>query len=747
MALPALPGVLRSFGIVALFLAAAFFGTASGVLFAFVGDLPQITALDDYRPGTITRVLARDGSVLGEFAAERRQVITYDQISPHLRNAILAAEDADFMNHSGLSLPRLAITLVRDVVKRELAGASTITQQLARNLFPTTVGFERRGMAALERKIKEALVAIQIEKRYTKEEIFTMYCNQIYFGHLTYGVESASQLYFGKSAKDLALGEAAMIAGIIQGNRRQSPYENMNAAVRRRNYALERMAAEGMISAEEAEAAKTQPIVTRGTPAGPPSIAPHFIDAVRTYLEDEYGAKEVLESGLTVRTGLDPGLQRAAAAALDRGLRRVDRLRGYRKPTRNLLAEKRSIETYRHPRWLRDPVEGEIVPAVVMGTEGGVIRIRAGKWFGTIDAKGYAWTRRRAVTDIATTGDLIEAQVLKLDPKGTFTATLEQAPVLEGALVAIDNHTGEVRAMIGGSSFERSQFNRAMQAMRQVGSLFKPFVYVAAIDTGYTAASEIEDAPVSFFAGPGQPPYEPKNYDREYEGFITLRRALEGSRNVPTIRLMDKLGPPQVIKYARQLGITAPLPPYLSTAIGAAESTLIEMTSAYSAFPNQGVRMKPSLLLEVADREGNILEQTRPQPHESIRADTAYIVTSLLTGVVQNGTGTSARVLQWPVGGKTGTTDDYTDAWFIGFDPDITIGVWVGFDQKRTIGNNQTGTEAALPIWIETMKTWVARRKKELDAPPEFTRPTNVTTVLTDRGPEVFIVGTQPGTR
>jgi penicillin-binding protein 1A len=739
-------GLVRSFGIVALFLAAALFGTASGVLFAFVGDLPQITALDDYVPGTITRVLGRDGSVIGEFAAERRQVIGYDQIPAHLRNAILAAEDSDFMYHSGLSLPRVAVTLVRDVVYGELAGASTITQQLARNLFPTTVGFERHGWAALERKIKEAAVAIQIEKRYTKAEIFTMYCNQIYFGHLTYGVEAASHLYFSKSAAELTLEEAAMIAGIIQGNRRQSPYENMNAALRRRNYALDRMATEGMISREEADAAKGKPIVTRGTPAGPPSIAPHFLETVRGHLEDEYGAKVVLESGLTVKTGLDADLQRAATVALDRQLRVLDKRRGYRKPTRNLIEEKRSIETYRHPRWTRDPVEGDILPAVVLGTEGGVIRVRAGRWFGTIDAKGYAWTRRK-VDDVARQGDLIEVEVAAVDPKGTFSARIDQTPALEGAVLAIDNHTGEVRAMIGGLSFERSQFNRSIQAMRQVGSLFKPFVYVAAIDTGYTAAAEIDDSPVSFFAGPGQPPYEPKNYDREYHGVITLRQALEGSRNVPTIKLMDKLGPPRVIEYAKRLGISSPLPPYLSVAIGAAESTLIEMVSAYSAFPNQGVRMAPLMLREVVDREGNVLEQQRPQPQEAIRADTAYIVTSLLQGVVQQGTATSARVLDWPVGGKTGTTDDYTDAWFIGFDPDITIGVWIGFDQKRPIGNNQTGTVAALPIWIEIMKTWVAGRRKVLEEPPTFARPNNVTTVMTDRGPEVFIVGTEPGGR
>jgi penicillin-binding protein 1A len=688
-------------------------------------------------------VLGSDGTVIGEFAAERRQVITYDRIPEHLRNAILAAEDTDFFQHSGLSPQRVAVTLVRDILHGELAGASTITQQLARNLFPTTVGFERRGWAALERKVKEALVALQIEKRYTKEEIFTMYCNQIYFGHLTYGVEAASQLYFGKPAAELALEEAAMIAGIIQGNRRQSPYENMNAALRRRNYALDRMAEEGMIARADADAAKAKPILTRGTPVGPPSIAPHFLETVRGHLEDQYGEKVVLESGLTVKTGLDAELQRAAVAALDRQLRALDKRRGYRKPARNLVDEKRSIDTFRHPRWLRDPAVGDTIPAVVMGTEAGVIRVRAGRWFGTIDAKSYAWTRRK-VDDVARRGDLIEVGVTAIDPKGTFSARLEQTPALEGAVLALDNHTGEVRAMVGGQSFERSQFNRAIQAMRQVGSLFKPFVYVAAVDTGYTAATEIDDSPVSFFAGPGQPPYEPRNYDREYHGPITLRQALEGSRNVPTIKLMDKLGPPRVIEYARKLGITSPLPPYLSVAIGAAEGTLLEMVSAYTAFPNQGVRMAPILVTEVVDREGNVLEQRRPQPQEAIRADTAYIVTSLLQGVVEHGTATRARVLKWPLGGKTGTTDDYTDAWFIGFDPDITIGVWIGFDQKRPIGANQTGTEAALPIWIDVMKTWVERRRAALEDPPGFPRPNNVTTVITDRGPEVFIVGTEP---
>jgi penicillin-binding protein 1A len=720
------------------------FGTASGAVFAFVDDLPAITALDDYRPGTITRVLARDGTVVGEFAAERRQVIPYDDIPVVLRQAIMAAEDKKFMSHSGIHPLLMAWAAVNDFISsRRTPGRSTITQQLARQLFPDSVGFERAGLAGKIRKIKEAMVALQIEKRYSKAEIFTMYANKVAWGNRAYGVEAAAQLYFGKPAKQLTLNEAATIAGLLPAPQRLNPFASLAAATARRNYTLDNMVEEGYITAEEAAKTKAEPIVTHGQPSQPPSIAPHFLDTVRTHLEKEYGAKEVLELGFTVKTGLDAELQRAAASALDTHLRRIDKLRGWRKPARNLIAEKRSIDTYRHPGWSRDPAEGGIIPAVVMGTEGGVLRVRAGPWFGTIDAKNYAWTRRKAPA-LVERGDLVEVQILSIDPKGVFAARLEQPPALEGAVLAIDNHTGEVRAMVGGTDFQRSQFNRATQAMRQVGSLFKPFVYVAAVDTGYTAASQIDDAPVSFIVGPGQPPYEPQNYDRTYEGPITLRRALEGSRNVPTIKLMDQIGPPRVIEYARKLGLTSPLPAYLSVAIGAAESTLIEMTSAYTAFPNQGVRMAPLLLREVIDRDGDVLEQRRPQPQEAIRADTAYIVTSLLQGVVQQGTATSARALKWPLGGKTGTTDDYTDAWFIGFDPDITIGVWIGFDQKRTIGNNQTGTVAALPVWLDVMKVWVERRRAELDEPPTFPRPANVTTVMTEHGPELFIVGTEP---
>jgi penicillin-binding protein 1A len=740
--------LIRSFGLAALFLSAALFGIASGVLFAFVGDLPQISALDNYTPNTISRVLGHNGAVIGEFASERRQLVTYDQIPPVLRNAILATEDATFFSHSGFRIERIIVAATKDVLRRRLqSGASTLTQQLARNLFPSTVGFERGGFAGIERKIKEALVAIQIEKRYTKQEIFTMYCNKQFWGHQSYGVEAAAQLYFSKHVGDLNLDEAALIAGIIQGNQRQSPYVNMKAAMARRNIALDRMAAEGYITKADAEAAKKRPIVTHGQPSAPRSIAPYFVEQLRIQLEDRYGAKALYENGLTIKTGIDAPLQGAANRALDAGLRRLDKQRGsYRKPAHNLIAEGRSIEKYTTARWLRDPLEDEIYPAVVTAADRAVIHVRAGRWQGTIAKAGYEWTHK-APDAIAHPGDVIDVRVLKLDPKTTsFTASLEQTPQLQGAVVAIDNHTGQVMAMIGGTNFERSQFNRAVQALRQVGSLFKPFVYTAAIDRGYTATSTLVDEPVSFPAGPNQPMYEPKNYEKDYKGPIPLRYALEHSRNVPTVRLMATLGPNTVIPYAKRMGISSPIPPYLSSAIGAGEATLLEMTSAYTSYANQGVRMAPLLITEVTDREGNVLEQHRPEPHEAIRADTAFVMTTLLEGVIEHGTAAvpvtePLRALHWPVAGKTGTTDEYTDAWFVGFDPDITIGVWVGFDLKKPIASNATGAVAALPIWTEIMNSWVERRRQELPEPPTFSRPGNV--VFVDG--EAYIAGTEPG--
>ena len=737
----------RRAGIVALFIIAAILGIATGVLFAYGGDLPQISALDDYAPSTISRVYGARGEIIGEFAIQRREVIQYDDISPKLREAILAAEDSEFEQHFGLSIPRIVVSLVKDIIeRRKAAGASTLTQQLARKLFLTDE-------KTWERKIKEALLAIRIEKRYTKREIFTLYCNQMYFGHGVYGVQSASRLYFGKPAKDLTLDEAAMIAGILQGNVRQSPYVNMDAALRRRNYTLGRMAEVGYITADEAEAARKKPIVMRGEPSGHPSAAPYFLEEVRKELEGRYGAKQIYENGLAIQTGLDLRLQDAAAHALEDGLRRLDKRRGFRKPRRNVVTEGHAIETFRQPRWERPMNQGDIVPAVVVDVDGGVIRARAGSLTVAIDKKGSAWAGKAG--QLLTRGDLIEAKLMAIDPATqTAQGSLEQPPNVEGAVLALDNRTGQVRAMIGGYSFERSKFNRATQAYRQVGSAFKPIVYTAAIDRGYTPVTILIDTPTSFELGGGQAPYTPLNYDHKFEGPVTLRHALEDSRNVPAVRVMEQLGPSQVINYARRLGLESPLPPYLAVALGAAEATLSEMTSAFAVFPNQGVRMRPYSIQKVTDREGNVLEENKPEPRDAIRADTAFVMTNLLRGVVQRGTAIKAAALNWPIGGKTGTTDDYTDAWFIGFDPDITIGVWVGLDQKKPIGHNQTGAEAALPIWIEIMKAWIGDRSE----PPKFEPPGNIVFVSVDKSSggaadettpgaisEAFIAGTEPG--
>jgi len=731
----------RQAGIVALLVTAAAAGTVSGVLFAYSDDLPTISALDDYKPNTITRLLARDGQVVGEFATERRVVIQYDDIAPALRSAILATEDADFNQHFGLSMSRILVTVAKDVLLGERAGASTLTQQLARNLFP--IGFEK----TVERKIKEAVIAIQIEKRYTKREIFTLYANQIYFGHGAYGVEAAAHLYFDKTAKELTTEEAATIAAIIQAPERLSPFVDPRRALARRNYVIGRMATEQMISADEARDASARPLVLRGQPSPERSMAPYFAEDVRKVLEQKYGAKALYESGLSVQTTLDWTLQEAANRALDRGLRRLDKRRGvYRKPKRNVLAENRTLAQFSDPRWTRPILAGDVVPALVTSVTvgNGAARVRVGTRELDLPRAAFAWTRRTTAGDLFKVGDLIEVEARTISGGLPQTIALEQTPVVQGALLAIDNSTGQIRAMTGGFDFVTSKFNRATQARRQMGSSFKPIIYTAAIDQGYTPVSTFVDEPISYPAGPNQPPYAPLNYDRKFEGPITLRRALEDSRNIPAVKALAELGTDTVIRYATRFGFPANLPPYLSLALGSAEATLVDVTSAYTAFPNQGVRMAPYSIVSITDREGSVLLENRPEPHEAIRADTAFVMTNLLRGVVLHGTGAAAASLNWPLAGKTGTMDEYTDAWFIGFDPNITVGVWVGYDEKRPLGPNETGAVAALPIWMDFMRGYIDKygdRKK----PPTFDAPGNIVFATLQNGAtEAFISGTEP---
>ena len=736
-------------GLVLLFVIAALLGTLTGVLVAFAGDVPEISALDDYRPNTITHILARDGQTIGEFATERRLVVGYDQISPNLRNAIISTEDAGFNQHFGVSMTRIAITVLKDILTGKRQGASTITQQLARNVFLQQ--YQLAGgkfEISPERKIKEWIVAIQIEKRFTKPEIFTLYANQINLGHGAYGVEAASHLYFDKPAKDLAIEEAAVIAGIIQAPGRLSPFVNPKATLMRRNYVLQRMAEEGYISEEESKEAQQRPLVLQGQQRPEPSVAPYFVEEIRKSLEQEFGADALYQNGLQVQTTLDAELQEAANRAVDRGLRRLDkRHSGFRK-VRNILAEKRPLERFTTDRWNRPILAGDIVPALVTSVTpkggNGSARVRIGPHEVELPKTAFTWTRKTAAVDFLKVGDLVQVEVRTIQGGVPQTIGLEQDPVVEGALLAIDNRTGQVRAMVGGFDFARSKFNRATQARRQVGSSFKPFIYTTAIDRGYTPVSIFVDEPVSYQPGPNQPPYEPLNYDRKYEGPVTLRWALEDSRNIPAVKALAELGPPNVIKVAARFGLPANMPPYLSLALGSVEETLWDMTSAYTAFPNQGVRMRPYSVVSIADREGNIIEENRPEPHEAIRADTAYVMTNLLHGVVLRGTAAAAKSLDWPLAGKTGTMDEYTDAWFIGFDPNITVGVWVGYDEKKPLGSNETGAQAALPIWMDFMKVFIDTRADRTN-PPQFEAPGNIVFVTLDNGiQEAFINGTQP---
>jgi penicillin-binding protein 1A len=735
--------------VAALFVVAALLGTVGGVLFAYGGDLPEISALDNYRPNTITRLLASNGEVIGEFATERRVVVGYDDIAPVLRQAIIATEDADFEQHFGLSISRIFMTAMKDVVTGQRAGASTITQQLARNLF-LQASYMRGGVyeRSLERKIREAILAVQLERRYTKREIFTLYANQVPL-HGAYGVEAGSRMYFNKSAKDLTLDEAATMAAVIQTPARLSPFVNPDRTLaRRNNYVLPRMAEEGFVTRAAAEAAAQRPIALRGQPTIERSFAAYFVEDIRKNLEQRFGAAALYETGLQVQTTLDVELQRAAERALDRGLRRLDKRRGvYRKAARTVAAEKSTPATYAAPRWSRPIAAGDIVPAVVMSlpkASAGAVRIRIGVHELDLPRAAWTWTRKTAPADLFREGDIIDVAIGAIE-KGQFTQlTLDQTPVVEGALLAVDNRTGQIRAMVGGFDFARSKFNRATQARRQVGSLFKPILYAAAIDRGFTAETTFIDEPVSYTAGPNQPPYRPLNYDRKYEGPVTLRRALEDSRNIPAVKALEAIGPETVVGYAKRMGLTGNYPPYLSLALGAAESTLLEMTSAYSAFANQGVRMAPYAVLSVLDREGTVIEENRPEPHEALRADTAYLMAHLLRGVVQRGTAAAAESLNWPLAGKTGTMDEYTDAWFVGFDPNITVGVWVGYDEKKPLGGGETGAAAALPIWIDFLKVYLDKRATRT-APPQFEAPGNIIFVTLPSGVrEAFINGTQP---
>jgi penicillin-binding protein 1A len=687
-------------------------GALAGLLIVYSTDLPEVGELERYRPSTITELYDVKGRTIGSFALQRRVLASYDDFPKVLRDAILSTEDKDFEKHWGVDFSRVFGAAWHDFTTGSRGqGASTLTMQLSRNLFLSP---ER----SYARKIQEMMLAIQIERRLTKQQIFTLYANQIFLGHGVYGFEAGSEFYFNKPARLLTLPEAALLAGLPKAPSTYSPINNPEKALKRRNLVINNMLEDGKITREEANAAKASPIVLR-VQTNPNAIAPYFVEEVRQYLENKYGSEEVHTGGLKVYTSLDLDLQRAARQAVNDGLAAYERRHGWRGGLENVLISGEKPSEYRNPDWDEPIMAGRYVHALVLSSTARAATLRLGAYTAEIGPKEVAWTGHSTPAQVLAAGDLAYVKVVAVTPGHQAEVTLEQEPKVQAALLAIDNATGDIMAMVGGRDFDESKFNRATQAMRQVGSSFKPYVYTAAIDGGASPEDIILDAPVSFSSASGV--YTPHNFDNKYLGNITLRRALADSRNIPALKLAEHVGIRKVIEYARRFGITSPIPPYLPIALGAADMTLMEQTSGFSVFPDDGVRVTPRYVRKVEDYDGQVMEENYPEVTDVIGAPTARTMVSMMQGVTQPG-GTAgsvaAKLKGYALAGKTGTTNDFTDAWFIGYSPSLTCGVWVGFDEKKTLGNKETGSVAALPIWIEFMQTALKGRENEQFAPP-----------------------------
>ena len=681
-----------------LVLIAALVGATSGLLLVYTTDLPQVDALEAYRPSSITEVYDDHGRVIGSFALQRRVVATYDDFPPLLRDALVSIEDKDFYKHSGINFWRIVGAAYRDIESGgKVQGASTLTMQLARNLFLSP---DR----SFHRKVQETMLAIQIERRFTKPQIFTLYANQIFLGHGVYGFEAASEFYFSKKAKNLTLEEAALLAGLPKGPTVYSPINHADRAQKRRNLVVNALLEDGKITAAQAADARNAPLVLH-LAHDPNSLAPYFVEEIRRYLEGKYGTDQVHEGGLKVYTSLDVDLQKAANQAVLDGLGAYERRHGWKGHLENVVAEGLVLDKYFHPDWDDEPEVGGYIHALVTSSGTGIATLKFGRYTAALGQPDVAWTQQK-IADILKTGDVCYVKLLTLGANGAAKVSLEQDSGAQGALLAIDNATGGIKAMVGGRDFNDSKFDRVTQALRQVGSSFKPYVYTTVIDQGASPDDTILDEPISFETQSG--PYAPHNYDEKFEGIITLRRALAQSRNIPALKLANKVGIKTVIDYAARFGITSKLPPYLPVALGSAEITLIEQTSAYSVFPNDGVRVSPRYLTRVTDYEGRVLEEDFPDVKDVISQRTARIMTSMLREVVLHGTGIAASKLPFPVAGKTGTTNDFTDAWFVGFSPTMSCGVWVGFDEQKSLGAKETGAHAALPIWMTFMTAAMA---------------------------------------
>jgi penicillin-binding protein 1A len=566
--------------------------------------------------------------------------------------------------------------------------------QLARNLFLSPDRTFRR-------KLQEVFLSIQIEHSFTKQQIFTLYGNQIYLGHGVYGFEAGANYYFSKPARELTLPEAALLAGLPKGPMAYSPILNPERAFRRRN-TVNAMLEDGAITAAQANEAKGAPLGLHLAPP-PNSVAPWFVEEVRRELERQFGTETVHEAGLKVYTTLDMPLQQTANRAVQDGLAVYERRHGWRGHLLNVLAAGESMESFRHPDWNMPITQGAYFHGMVVGVLDGRVTVRIGDARLGLQPDGWAWTGEKDPAKLFKVGDIVYVRIDSSPSDPVLHGTLEQDSGAQSALMAVDNGTGDVLAMVGGRDFNLSQFNRATQAERQTGSSFKPYVYTAAIENGATPEEKIDDSPVTFQTGGG--PYTPRDYEPNYLGSITLEKAFAESRNIPALRLAERVGMRKVIDVAHRFGITRDIPPYLPVALGSVEVTLAQQVAAYSSFPNDGVRVTPHLLRRVTNADGMTLSEDQAEVNESTNAKTARTMLLLMQQVTTSGTAAAARALNHPLGGKTGTTSDFTDAWFLGFSPSVTCGVWMGYDTRQSLGDKETGARAALPIWMDFMKS------------------------------------------